>query len=126
MPFHRPLRTTSLGPFLAPVVAVVLALVTVTSGLALRCAMAGHCGGCYEDVTTSQIAERSGDCPEMAPATPRMAAAELHTPGPSPAAVLAVQVSLTAPAVMANLPAPAVPPSALADAAPPGGLVLRI
>ena len=54
--------------------AVLLVVVTVTSGLAIRCGMAVHCDLCPSETTWISAGT---ECPEMLPASPALTAGEL-------------------------------------------------
>ena len=89
---------TRIGGLLA---AVLLVVVTVTSGLAVRCGMAVHCDLCPSETTWISAGT---ECPEMLPAAPALAAGELPLE----------HRSLPLPALAGLTPAP-LPVSSLSD-----------
>lgn len=54
--------------------AVLLVIVTVTSGLAVRCGMSVHCDLCPSETTWISAGT---ECPEMLPAAPALTAGEI-------------------------------------------------
>lgn len=82
--------------------ALLIAIATITSGLAVRCGMAVHCDLCPSATT---VITSAVDCPEMLPAGPSVSDGEVH-----------VERSLTGPDVAVLTPT--IEPSG----APDGGL----
>lgn len=109
------------GRFLPVLIALMVTASTVTAGVALRCGMAAHCGGCPEQTL---VWAAPLECPLVLPEAPASPDAESPSGAALFAAPLGAGLSLPAP----SLPAPVVtaPERVTLAPRPPGRDVLRI